>query len=274
MKSSIYATIIIIAMLAAGIGIYEYQNYAYSGGKSPEVVKVGDKISVKYYGYIYYGGERRIFDTNIEEVAKDNATYPKTVSYKWSGNFDLLTFTVGNGSMIKGFDEGVRGMKLHERKTIVVPPDKGYAFSWNKVRNYSIEENVPIMQNLTLDEFQKRFGAQNPLENSVYRDKIYGWNALVIYVSGPKNLVTLINDPTVGDTYQPYNNIPNFKVHVEKIENGIITVRYIIEKTPILMPNGGIIDQVNKDSFRVNYNQEVAGKTLYFVVTIESIKSG
>ena len=272
MKSSIYATIIIVAMLAAGIGVYEYQNYVYSGGKSPEIVKVGDKISVKYYGYIYYGGERRIFDTNIEEIAKDNATYPKTVSYKWSGNFDLLTFTVGDGSMIKGFDEGVRGMRLQETKTIVVPPDKGYPFSSDKVRNYYIEENVSIMQNLTLDGFQKRFGSQNPLENSVYRDKIYGWDSLVLYVSGPKNLVTIMNEPTVGKTYQPYENIADFKVKVEKIENGMITIRYVIGKIPILMPNGGIIDEVNEDSFRVNYNKEVAGKTLYFVVTIEEIK--
>ena len=272
MKSSIYALIIITAMVAAGIGIYEYQNYVYSGGKSVPVVKVGDKISVRYYGYIYYGGERRVFDTNIEEVAKDNATYPKTVSYKWSGKFDLLTFTVGSGSMIKGFDEGVRGMKLHERKTIVVPPDKGYQFSWSKVKNYSLVENVSVLQNLTLGDFQKIYGVQNPLENSVYRNKMYGWDSLVLYVSGPKNIVKIMNEPSVGKVYQPYENVPDFKVKVEKIENGMITIRYLIYKTPLLMPNGGIIDMVTSHGFRANYNQEVAGKTLYFVVTIEDIK--
>jgi FKBP-type peptidyl-prolyl cis-trans isomerase 2 len=37
-----------------------------------------------------------------------------------------LTFTVGSGELIEGFDEGVRGMEVGETRDITVPPDQGY----------------------------------------------------------------------------------------------------------------------------------------------------
>ena len=273
MKLWVYVTVLLLLMLGVSVGIYEYNVYTNSGGKSVPVVKEGDKISVRYYGYIYYGGERRVFDTNIEEVAKDNVTYPKTVSYKWSGHFNLLTFKVGSGTMIKGFDEGVRGMKLNETKTIVVPPDEGYPFSWNKVKNESIYQKVPVVENLSIDQFYKRFSHTNPTTNSVYRDNEHGWNCIVLYVNPLKNIVTIQNNPDVGHDYELFGN-PSLLIHVDKVDGNIIYFHYIIKSLPILLPSGGIIDQVNGDHFRINFNQEVAGKTLYFVVTVVKIESG
>ncbi len=272
MKASVYAVIIVAIMVSAGIGAYIWSTGSF-GQKSVKVVKEGDEISVWYYGYIYYGGERRIFDTNIREVAVDNTTYPKTLTYKWSGNFKPLNFTVGDGTMIKGFDEGVRGMKEGETRTIVVPPDKGYVFSWKDVKNYSLEEEVPVIQNLTLEQFQQRTGNQNPADNTVYRDKNYGWTLLVLEVKPTEDRVTVLNNPVAGQSYTPYKNVTDFKVYVESIKNGVIHVKFIIGKLPILLPDGGIIDKVWDGHFRVNYNKEVAGKTLYFVVTVISIKS-
>ncbi|MDE1833443.1 MAG: peptidylprolyl isomerase, partial [Candidatus Micrarchaeota archaeon] len=37
-----------------------------------------------------------------------------------------LNFTVGAGEMIKGFEQGVVGMKLNESKTLTLPPDEAY----------------------------------------------------------------------------------------------------------------------------------------------------
>ncbi len=271
MKTSTLAIAVIAAMLVAGIGIYWWNTNALATKPVP-VVKEGDKVSVWYYGYIYYGGERRIFDTNIEKVAKDNITYPKTVSYKWSPHFFLLNFTVGDHTMIEGFEKGVIGMKKGETKTIIVPPDEGYKFYWSKVKNYSYEREIPVIENLTLEQFQKRYGAQSPLDNSVYRDRYYGWLSTVLYVNPIADVVTVMHDARAGETYIPFTSSPDFKVKVLSISNGMIKIRYIIEKTPILLPDGGIIDYTNSTGFRINYNQEVAGKTLYFVVTVVDIK--
>ncbi len=271
MKLSRYVLILLVVMIVVSVGIYEYNSYLYPGQEKVKKVKVGDKISVYYYGYIYYGGERRIFDTNIEKVAKDNITYPKTLTYKWSGNFQPLTFVVGNGTMIKGFEEGVVGMRLHETKTIVVPPDKGYEFDWSRVKNVSFTHTIPVIENMTLDDFQKRFGVSNPYINSVYRDKYHGWNCLVLYVSGAQNLVTIENMPDAGKDYQPYPT-PDLIIHVDKVSNDNITYTYEIKSLPVLLPNGGLIDKVYNGYFRINFNPEVAGKTLYFVVTVENIE--
>jgi hypothetical protein len=84
--------------------------------------------------------------------------------------------------------------------------------------------------------------------------------------------VTILNTPEAGHYYQPFENIVDYKIYVEKIKDGVITFRYIIERTPILLPDGGIIDWQNDTTFRINYNKEVAGKTLYFVVTVIEIK--
>ena len=43
-----------------------------------------------------------------------------------SANREPLEFTVGAGMMIKGFDEGVKGMKVGDKKTIQIAPGDAY----------------------------------------------------------------------------------------------------------------------------------------------------
>ena len=37
-----------------------------------------------------------------------------------------FTFTLGAGQVIKGWDEGLVGMKVGEKKTLTISPEKGY----------------------------------------------------------------------------------------------------------------------------------------------------
>jgi peptidylprolyl isomerase len=61
-------------------------------------VKSGDTVKVHYHGRLTDG---EVFDS--------------------SSGRDPLEFTVGSGSVIKGFDDGVTGMKVGEKKTIQIP---------------------------------------------------------------------------------------------------------------------------------------------------------
>jgi len=66
-------------------------------------VKSGDKIKVHYHGRLTTG-----------------ETFDK------SEGRDPLEFEVGSGMVIKGFDEGVKGMAVGDKKTIQIPFDEAY----------------------------------------------------------------------------------------------------------------------------------------------------
>jgi len=66
-------------------------------------VKSGDKIKVHYHGKLNTG---ETFDS--------------------SAGREPLEFEVGSGQVIKGFDDGVTGMAVGEKKTINIPFDEAY----------------------------------------------------------------------------------------------------------------------------------------------------
>ena len=65
--------------------------------------KSGDKVKVHYHGRL----------TSGETFDSSNGKNP-------------LEFEVGSGMVIKGFDEGVSGMEVGEKKTINIPVDEAY----------------------------------------------------------------------------------------------------------------------------------------------------
>ncbi|MBL7731328.1 MAG: peptidylprolyl isomerase [Chitinophagaceae bacterium] len=66
-------------------------------------VKSGDKIKVHYHGKLTSG---ETFDS--------------------SAGRDPLEFEVGSGMVIKGFDDGVTGMAVGDKKTITIPFNEAY----------------------------------------------------------------------------------------------------------------------------------------------------
>lgn len=147
-------------------------------------IENGDTISVNYIGKLEDG---TIFDTSIKEAAIEAGIYNQMRDY------EPLTFTVGAGQMIKGFDEGVVGMKVGEEKTFTIPPEEAYG-------EYSEE----LARELSVDavDFTPEVGMQ---------------------------LVT---------------------------DNGLT----------------GTITEVNENSFVVDFNHDLAGKTLVFLVRIVSVE--
>lgn len=88
-----------------------------SGGGDSREVKSGDTVQVDYTGKLENG---TVFDTSREDVAKQEGIYVEGIEYT------PLTFTVGSGQVIQGFDQGVVGMKVGEEKNLTIPPEEAY----------------------------------------------------------------------------------------------------------------------------------------------------
>jgi FKBP-type peptidyl-prolyl cis-trans isomerase 2 len=74
-------------------------------------------VSVNYVGKLEDG---TVFDTNIAEEAQAAGSFSEIRTYS------PLTFTVGAGQMIPGFEQGVIGMKKWETKTLTIPAAEAY----------------------------------------------------------------------------------------------------------------------------------------------------
>ena len=113
----LFLSVLILGSVIFGSGCTGAGNGNTSGAVENRVVKAGDTVQVDYIGKLENG---TVFDTSREDVAKQAGIYVSGRTYA------PLPFVVGSGQMIKGFDNGVIGMKVGEEKTIKTPPEEAY----------------------------------------------------------------------------------------------------------------------------------------------------
>ncbi len=148
-------------------------------------VKNNDTVLIDYTGSFQNG---KVFDTSVKADA-EKAGLPLRQAYA------PLEFTIGAGQVIKGFNDGIIGMKVGEEKTITVPPADGYG-----------EKNPALVQDI-------------PREN----------------IEGNITVGTMLSSPT-GST--------------------------------------GRVVEVTNSSVKVDFNHELAGKTLVFKIKLVEITPG
>lgn len=82
------------------------------------VLQSGDFVKINYVGKIKESG--KVFDTTVEEVAKENKIYDEKIKFK------AIPVVIGAGHVIKGLDEALIGTEVGEKKIVEIPPEKGY----------------------------------------------------------------------------------------------------------------------------------------------------
>lgn len=107
--SLIVSSIIVIAFV--GLIVYSFltkNNSMEQNTIVDQVSKNGDVLIMNYTGRLTNG---TVFDSNVDP--KFNHVAP-------------FEFTLGAGQVIAGWDEGLVGMKVGEKKTLTIAPEKAY----------------------------------------------------------------------------------------------------------------------------------------------------
>ena len=90
-------------MITTASGL-KYEDLAVGAGAEAQT---GDDVSVHYTGW-------------LEDGTKFDSSLDRGVPFE---------FTLGRGMVIKGWDEGVAGMKVGGKRRLIIPPDLGYGAS-------------------------------------------------------------------------------------------------------------------------------------------------
>ncbi len=289
-----FLVFLFVAVLLSSGCIDQQQNVNEKTINQQKTVKNGDNISVDYVGRIEGGN---VFDASIESVARQNDVYNQGRKYQ------PLNFTVGKGEVIKGFDEGVIGMKVGDTKTITIRPEKGYGpINPSKISTYPIIQSFPAMTTIS-SAFEIPAGQFNT---------IFGPNHSVgDIVNFPNSNVNLtVKNISTANVSLAYNLGVGYKIYqkgapwnetVVSIDDKNIKIRADLNindsvHLPDAFWNSTVIDMndtnitlrhdaipdkeipaifgrihFNETAITIDKNNKLAGKTLVFEVTMRSI---
>ncbi|OQB04531.1 MAG: FK506-binding protein [Parcubacteria group bacterium ADurb.Bin216] len=149
MKKDLLQNILMVAIFVAVVGftfnlVNQYGEEPLKTGKSEDKVQVnvGEKEEANYTIINNKKSDMEIQEFKIETLKEGNGAEAKsgdTVSVHYTGTlvngtkFDSsvdrgqpFEFTLGIGQVIKGWDQGVLGMKIGEKRKLSIPSSLGY----------------------------------------------------------------------------------------------------------------------------------------------------
>lgn len=106
-KTIIYFLVVIVVV----VGLVYITINSKSTMPEEQIAKAGDVVSMNYTGKLVDG---TVFDSNVD---------PKF------GHVTPFEFTLGKGQVISGWDKGIVGMKVGDKKTMTIPPEDAYGAS-------------------------------------------------------------------------------------------------------------------------------------------------
>ena len=289
---------VVVVVIVAGVGaalLYKYNTV--KGAAGPLTVAVGDNVTVNYIGLFGSGPEQgKVFDTSLQRVALDGAAYPKSLEYsaRNTSQYTPLAVHVGPNTpssgynvsgvtylgVVPGFWRGLVGLAVNQSRWVSVPPDLGYgSLDPACLRTASLNETIPTVVTVPLSSFATEYPGDLGLTGATFADPTYGWTDEVL--SANATAVVVERMPYVGETTDPYG----WTIEVVKVTSASLTL--LSELTPssvgvvlgsisgvtVCSTTSFLVWSVNLSggTFTENYNREVVGETLIFVVTIVSI---
>ena len=287
-------------VLSAGvIGYVVYDNSLANKTSATTVVEMGDSVFLDYIGRFADG---RVFDTSILEIAENDVLYPKSLTFTPRDNtsyqpLDMVAGKYGvEGGTIKGFALGVIGLSVGDTEVIEVAPEDAYASYPEQFETLTLEERVAATETMAEDAFSDLFKVDAVVMGHAHHYK-WGWDVIVTEIEF--GLVTFKHSPTIGEVVYPYGD-PNddddpmgWPCTVQSFDPdadegvGEVVVRHEVSSDDVYTVLGETFlgDQLVISSFDsenetfeihvsnpdIGYNAEIAGRALFFEVTIINV---
>lgn len=289
---------LLIAAIVISVGAISFVVYTNSQATKSltiPVIKAGDKVMMNYIGRFADG---RVFDTSMLSVGLNNALYPKSLTYSAKSNasyepFNMTAGNYGQGGTIRGFALGVIGLHEGDQATIDVKPGDAYPVLSKYVQPIDVHQQIAVLDFINDQQFMTTFGTE-AVPGQVYKHPFWGWDVWVVSVL--LGQVTIRNDPTIGQVVYPFGN-PNdlanpngWPVTVESYDplayggQGLIVLKHGVSQADVYEVKGVDSDgstfvvssfnstagtfQISKSDSSTGYNGEIAGRELFFEVTI------
>jgi peptidylprolyl isomerase len=112
----LFVSAILLAFAAAPLAVQAAGEVTTSSGLriidvkpgTGPVPQTGQTVTVNYTGWLFVDGKKaKKFDSSLDRG-------------------EPFSFTLGEGQVIKGWDEGVATMHVGGKRTLIIPPDLGY----------------------------------------------------------------------------------------------------------------------------------------------------
>lgn len=295
----LFVVLVVVVIAAAGAGAAVLYEYTKPKAASPILtVQNGDNVTVNYIGDFGSGPQSgRVFDTSIYSVATNNLSYPKSLEYRSRGAASAYTplpvhvgpsapsggYTIGNltfSTVVTGFWQGLLGLQGNESHVIVVPPDLGYgALNTSCLRSSPLVYAVPVLTFVPIGQFSTLYPNVSATVGVEFPDPTYGWNDSVFAVNSTS--VTVQALPNLGETASP-DGLPFV---VASLNSTSITLSSLLTPSNDGLvlghaTSGGLCGQsefivsavdLATGTLTENFNPEVEGETLDFVVTVVDI---
>jgi FKBP-type peptidyl-prolyl cis-trans isomerase 2 len=306
--SPLLAVAIVVIVIGAGLAAgYVYLRDRPAGPTHVLVVAVGDNVTVNYIGIFGSGPEQgKVFDTSLYAVGSNNAAWPKSLEYQGrgaSGNYSPLAVHVGGSTpsggyslgglsfiqVVTGFWQGLIGQPGNLTKSVSVPPNLGYGPSNPACQIVRpLAETFPVFETLTRSAFGGEFPGVLPNTGASLIDPHYRWPVLIL--SANSTSVAIENLASVGATVSPFG-YPIVVTNVSSTADGTGSITVVAQLTPndagqVLgndltgkspcpsQSNGKFVVtavDIVHGTFTSDYNTEVTGQTLIFMVQVVNI---
>jgi len=229
---------------------------------SVKKIEQGDAVTVSYTGYLM---DDKVFDTTIESLGKASGLDKTT--------YEPLTFTIGDKTVIPGFEEEILGLEEGEKKSFTLTDDRAYGEPQQDLfRTFLRDINISRYSYFTTEEYLNLFG-EEPVVDGNFTVPNIPWLLVVNEIDdeGNVSVESALNEGEIVDL----GNLVWETVVIEVGEDTILLRQYPNVGDYISTPTNpkfAVITEVTNKNFTADANFYLAGKSLKYDVEINKIE--